>query len=100
MASAGSPRNSGPPDYYALLGLSQEASFREIEAAYWAQANRDENRARLALINEAYEVLGRSDQRAAYDAQYVPDAEPAQTSPSEAPRGNPGLANKLRWYLR
>lgn len=100
MASRGSSRNSQLPDYYALLGVEPGAPFRELEAAYWTQANREENRASLALINEAYEVLGHTGRREAYDAQYVPPAEPEPSPDDDPTRASPGLASKLRWYLQ
>ena len=100
MAPKGTTRKQQTPDYYALLGVSPGASFREIEAAYWAHANQEENRALLALINQAYEVLGHSGRREAYDATYVPSQEPEPAPEEDPARGNPGLANKLRWYLQ
>jgi len=97
MASKAFSRNRQRPDYYAILGVTPGAPFREIEAAYWACA-KDGNRDQLVLVNEAYEVLGHTERRAAYDARYVPAEEPPQTSQDDEPRGN-GLASKLRWHL-
>lgn len=101
MAARGLSRSGRLPDYYDVLGVAPSASFREIEAAYWARANRADLRAQLPLINEAYEVLGHGQRREAYDAEYVPQqSESEQTSPAEPQRSNPGLADKLNWYLR
>jgi curved DNA-binding protein CbpA len=52
------------PDYYGALGIEHDATFQQIEAAYWKKAfARDE----LKLLNEALEVLGNASRRAAYD---------------------------------
>lgn len=101
MASSRSLRNR-PPDYYEILGVAPEANHQEIAAAYWAQATGEGDSHRIALLNEAYEVLGHQDRRAAYDAERpAPQKEPEPEAPEEGlPRGNPGLAEKLRWYLR
>jgi DnaJ-class molecular chaperone len=90
-----------PPDYYGALGVSREATFRKIEAAYWEQAKREENRDKIALLNEAYEVLGHTDRRAAYDVALAAfgslEEEPAGSPSAHA---SPDLANKLRWHLQ
>ena len=57
------------PDYYALLGVDENASFHEIEAAYWREAYKADSRTILPLLNQAYEVLGDKDQRAEYNAK-------------------------------
>lgn len=91
-----------PPDYYGLLGVPREATFREIEAAYWQEATREENRDKVALLNEAYEVLGHTNRRAAYDkalAAFGPvDEKPSRIA--ALAHANPDLANKLRWHLQ
>ena len=90
-----------PPDYYGLLGVPREATFREIEAAYWQEAKREENRDKVALLNEAYEVLGHTNRRATYDAALVAFG-PLEPEPVGSPsaHANPDLANKLRWHLQ
>jgi hypothetical protein len=63
------------PDYYAVLGLPEDATAREIERAYRELAGKRLNahwrpgRAarELALINAAYGVLGYADRREDYD---------------------------------
>lgn len=97
MGSPQLPRSKRSVDYYELLGVSADATFRDIEEAYWdATKNRREL---LPQLNEAYEVLGDANRRLAYDAQrVVPEAKPAVTD-SESLRPNPDR-NKLRWYLQ
>ena len=55
-------------DYYRVIGVAPNASFKEIEAAYWREAFGASPK-RVAELNEAYEVLGKEDRRSAYDAQ-------------------------------
>ncbi|MBI4463941.1 MAG: J domain-containing protein, partial [Acidobacteria bacterium] len=72
-------RNPPPKDYYAVLGVSPEASEREIKKAYRALAQRyhpdriqigeDDSEAaeRMIEINEAFAILSDRKQRAAHD---------------------------------
>ena len=61
--------------YYEILGVSEDASFEEIRAAFRERAREyhpDRNRSpdaveRMQEVNEAYEVLRDEQQRAAYD---------------------------------
>jgi molecular chaperone DnaJ len=64
------------PDYYEVLGLSQDASQREIKRAYRKQAmenhpdqNPDDPKAeeKFKLASEAYEVLSDPEQKKVYD---------------------------------
>lgn len=103
MGLTGSARKLQLPNYYALLGVDLESTFRTIEAAYWARVTSEEYRDQIALLNEAYEVLGHTDRRAGYDAQQAVLAEQAPDDEPEAGharRGNPGLRRKLQWYLQ
>ncbi len=60
-------------DYYGALGIQKEASEAEIKSAYRAQAKRHHpdtgtaDSTKMAAINVAYEVLGDSRLRYAYD---------------------------------
>ena len=58
-------------DYYAILGVSERAGYREIERAYWGKAYSADRRDELPLLNRAWEVLGSKDKRAEYDALRV-----------------------------
>ncbi len=71
--------------YYQILGVSEDADFEEIRAAFRQKAREyhpDRNQSpdaveRMQEVNEAYEVLRDTDQRAAYDRAHqtftVPD---------------------------
>jgi curved DNA-binding protein CbpA len=62
------PRASGRglPDYYEVLGVEHDATFQQIETAYWKMAYGADD---LRLLNEALEVLSNADRRAEYDEQ-------------------------------
>ncbi|MEX1253849.1 MAG: DnaJ domain-containing protein [Dehalococcoidia bacterium] len=55
-------------DYYRVIGVAPNASFKEIEAAYWRAAFGASPK-RVAELNQAYEVLGNEDLRRTYDAK-------------------------------
>jgi curved DNA-binding protein CbpA len=64
------------PDYYALLGVSPDASAAEIKRAYrrlvrrhHPDLNAQAQDAQIKRLNEAYEILGNPRKRAAYDKQ-------------------------------
>ena len=68
-------------DYYALLGLSQDATLAAIKKAYRRLARQHhpdhhpgdpEAAARFRDLTEAYDTLTDPDRRAAYDAGYTP----------------------------
>ena len=60
-------------DYYAVLGVSPDASDKEITKAYRKLArkhhpdSRDGDEARFKQISAAYDVIGDTDKRTAYD---------------------------------
>jgi molecular chaperone DnaJ len=71
-------RESALPDYYAMLGVPNDASMREIKTKfrqlvkeYHPDKTKDEKTAeRLAEINKAYEVLSDEEKRKTYDAYF------------------------------
>jgi len=95
MGSTHLPRSRRSVDYYDLLSVPLDATFRDIEQAYW-QATKD-RRELLPQLNEAYEVLADPGRRLEYDEKRAAIAEPKATG-SEPLRPNPDR-NKLRWYL-
>ena len=98
MGSTHLPHSRRPVDYYVLLGVPADATFRDIEQAYWQAAKT--SRELLPKLNEAYEVLGDSSRRAEYDKRRVPPSpEKPKAIGSEPVRPNPDR-NKLRWYLQ
>lgn len=84
-------------DLYVLLGVSRQASEREIRQAYHSSAKRhhpdlrpnDEQSLRLMqLLNEAVAILGDPEKRAAYDQDLAAAAAQAAAA-SGAPSGPP-----------
>ena len=66
-----STRRCGPKeiqDYYTVLGVPPTAAHQVIEAAYWKKASAAAPM-ELDRLNEAYEVLGSSWKREAYDGE-------------------------------
>ncbi len=63
-------------DLYRVLGVPENASFLDIQGAYWSRAHsagQDERR----LLNTAYEVLGNQQSREEYDARLHAELQPA-----------------------
>jgi curved DNA-binding protein CbpA len=87
--------NRKPVDYYELFGLTPDATFRDIEAAYWRLAKDPHARDDIALLNEAYEVLSHKDRRAEYDTEHgTRRPHPAARGEVAAPN-RPALTGKL-----
>ena len=64
------------PNYYAILGVTSEATLEQIKRAYRRLArlhhpdlNKDAQEDRIKQLNEAYAVLSNTARRAAYDIQ-------------------------------
>ena len=65
-------------DYYAILRISQDASFEEVKKAYRAQASlwhpdknpEKDTHEQMLLINEAFVILRDPEARAKYDKVY------------------------------
>lgn len=69
----------GPPDYYAILGVSPDAepseiihAYRRLARRYHPDAGAEGDRARFSEISHAYEVLRDPTARARYDARRGP----------------------------
>ncbi len=77
-------------DYYAVLGVPQNASMEEIRLAYRRQARayhpdlsgEPHAEERFKEINEAYEVLANAEKRKAYDYFTAGDAPEAKAEPT------------------
>src|SRR6266849_1598885 len=77
-------RYIGKPDYYAILGASEDASSRDIERLYKRLAHqrhpdRGGNEEEMKALNEAYRVLRDQTTREQYDSQRR--AQPVKASP-------------------
>lgn len=76
-----------PLDYYQILGVTIQASAQQLEQAYsdrlLQQPRREYNeqaiQARQELIQQAYQVLSNSEQKAAYDAQFFVNMQSVET---------------------
>ncbi len=88
-------------DYYALLGIKQDATLRQVKSAYRKLAKThhpDVNPgdvhagARFRLITEAYEVLSDPRRRTEYDRTYTPPPDAGLTLPAESPAASRLLA--------
>jgi curved DNA-binding protein CbpA len=107
-------RRFGDTNYYAVLGVSSDASRERIKAAYRDLARKTHPDAggdpeRFAMIAEAWEVLGSDDERELYDAERslaMRAARPYMTSPrTPTPAGKPSapdaddeaLTDRQRW---
>lgn len=77
-----------PLDYYQILGVTIQAQSSQLEQAYsdrlLQQPRREYNeqaiKARQELIQQAYQVLSDSDQKAAYDAQFFVNMQSVETA--------------------
>lgn len=76
----GHRRSRSVQNYYDVLGVRRNASFQEIQNAYWKKAFRSDRGAGLAQLNEAYETLGSEDQRRDYNAKLGPASPDGESS--------------------
>jgi len=89
-----------PLDYYRILSVPIKATLEQLEQAYGdrllQQPRREYNtqaiQARQELIQNAYQVLSDSEQRAEYDAQFLINLSPPE--PIEEPEGGEIAAPK------
>lgn len=89
----------GVTNYYALIGVEPAASTEEIRRSYGErvrEAMESHDRARFALLQEAFDVLKDFEKRAKYDAELA--ASVPSTAPQAPPRppvmptiGTPGI---------
>jgi curved DNA-binding protein CbpA len=88
-------------DYYRVIGVAPNASFRDIEAAYWREAFEASPR-RVAELNEAYEVLGNEDRRREYDARRAQQRPSIEQQAEELVKqvAEPGASGELRVATR
>ena len=76
-----------PLDYYRILSVPIQANSEQLQQAYsdrlLQQPRREYNEqailARQELLQYAYEILSDSEQRAAYDAQFLVSMQPVET---------------------
>ena len=96
-------KRSQTKDYYKVLGVSQDADDRQVKSAYRklsklhhpdkAKAQgigREEAEKKMALINEAYEVLIDPELRARFDRGDDPNAQGGQNPFHGSPFGGGG----------
>lgn len=83
-----------PQDYYVLLGITRDASARQVKAAYRKLAKKhhpDANpgdpdaAARFREITEAYETLSDPGRRTAYDQAHPPPPGSGISTPGDTP---------------
>ncbi|KAM0486801.1 hypothetical protein ACHAPX_000064 [Trichoderma viride] len=96
-------RNGAPPDYYAILEVSEKASAAQIRDAYKRAAlkthpdrvandspEREQRTRRFQLVNEAYYCLSEPSRRSEYDQQRGYYRHPSASDPfteSDDPTG-------------
>ena len=90
--------NRKPVDYYERLGLTPQATFREIEEAYWRLAKDRHARDDIAFLNEAYEVLSHKDRRTTYDAEHRAQRREQGVRDEIVVPGKAALTGKLREF--
>ncbi len=88
-------------DYYAMLGVTPDATLQEIKSAYRRLArlhhpdlNKEARDDLIKRLNQAYEILRDPQKRAAYDTQF---AQRGQRSPRPAQR-QPKRKPEMSWF--
>jgi DnaJ-domain-containing protein 1 len=87
-------------NYYSLLGVPQDASPTEIREAYRTLANihhpdRGGSAKFMSMLNQAYGVLSKPDERQAYDLE-LEEAQNKTARPSAAPAQNQSTEQQHR----
>ncbi len=90
-------RRGQPSDYYGMLGVEEDATLPQIEAAYWKRAREAESRQDLPLLNEAYEVLCHEERKRAYDAQRISGGAPQRRREPSLPKAAPPRTLSKLW---
>jgi curved DNA-binding protein CbpA len=110
-----------PKDYYAMLGVTRNASplqikraYRRLARLYHPDLNQKAPEDRIKQINEAYDVLGDAAKKALYDIQLLEEMRhelimealrrPQEHTPQEPrmtwPQGFYGFFHELRRNMR
>lgn len=90
-------------DYYAMLGVTPQATLQEIKRAYRRLArlhhpdlNKEARDDLIKRLNQAYEILRDPQKRAAYDAQFAQRERRSSRPSRQQPR--PKREPEMTWF--